>query len=191
MKQAFVSRYLPAAVQAAGRFKMNPAILLAQAAIESGWGESHLCRTCNNFFGITGYGAPNVYWNGDKTPLSDEGGASHLQFRVYATSDDSFMDFARLIRAAYPLAASLSYHPRAYAKEIAYSRYISEVNGDNRAAYCSMLVSIERHLQAFMPLPAPAVADPASSAAPAVASPAAADLAAAPANPAPNYPSTQ
>lgn len=169
MKQAFVNLFLPAAVQAGSRFKMNPAILLAQAAIESGWGESRLCRTCHNFFGITGYGAPNVYWNGDKTPLADEGGASHLQFRVYATCGDSFMDFARLIRAAYPLAASLSYHPRAYAKEIAYSRYISEVNGDNRAAYCSMLVSIERSLQAFLPLPAPtetdlprpAVADPA------------------------------
>ena len=52
------------------------------------------------------------------------------------------MDFSRLIHTAYPVAASLSAHPSAYAKEIAYSKYISEVNGDNRTAYQRMLVSI-------------------------------------------------
>lgn len=152
MKPAFISCFLPAALQAGNRFKMNPAILLAQAAIESGWGESNLCRQQHNFFGITGYGAPNIYWNGEKTEI----GASALQFRIYSTPENSFMDFARLIRTAYPLAASLSYHPSAYAKEIAYSRYISEVNGDNRAAYQAMLVQIERSLLPFMPLPEPA-----------------------------------
>lgn len=153
MKQEFVSRFLPAAMQAGNRFNMNPAIILAQAAIESGWGESDLCRKHLNFFGITGYGAPNIYWKGEKTCPAAEGGASHLQFRIYNTPEESFMDFARLIRTAYPVAASLTYHPAAYAKEIAYSRYISEVNGDNRAAYQSMLIHIERSLLPFLPLP--------------------------------------
>ena len=57
------------------------------------------------------------------------------------------MDFARLIHAAYLVAASLSTHPSAYAKEIAYSKYISEVNGDNRAAYQRMLVLICRTIE--------------------------------------------
>ena len=59
------------------------------------------------------------------------------------------MDFARLIHTAYPVAASLSAHPSAYAKEIAYSKYISEVNGDNRVAYQKMLVSICRTIERY------------------------------------------
>ena len=40
----------------------------------------------------------------------------------------------------------MSHYPRAYAREIAYSRYISEVNGDNRETYCRMLESIAQSL---------------------------------------------
>lgn len=152
-KSEFVDTFLPAALQAGSCFRMNPAIILAQAAIESGWGESVLARAHNNFFGITAYGATNLYWNGEKTNPADEGGGSHLLFRCYACAGDSFMDFARLIRSVYPIAASLSYKPAAYAKEIAYSRYISEVNGDNRVAYQRLLVQIERSLLPFLPLP--------------------------------------
>ena len=146
IKQQFIQLYLPAAVQAGTQLKLNPAIILAQAAIESGWGESWLCKEANNFFGITGYGSPNLYWNGDTTNPACEGGPSHLLFRVYTSAEQSFMDFARLIHSAYPAAASLSFHPEAYAKEIAYSRYISEVNGDNRMAYQRMLIQITRSL---------------------------------------------
>ena len=70
-----------------------------------------------------------------------------LWFRRYASPEDSFLDFARLIHSAYPVAATLTFHPTAYAKEIAYSKYISEVNGDNRAAYQRMLVSICRSIE--------------------------------------------
>lgn len=53
---------------------------------------------------------------------------------------------ARLIATVYKQAAAVSHYPRAYAREIAYSRYISEVNGDNRATYCKMLESIAQSL---------------------------------------------
>lgn len=145
MKQLdFINRFLPAAQQAGNRFDLNPAVVLAQAAIESGWGESYLATVCHNYFGITAYGKPNDFWKGDKTNPSAEGGPSHLLFRIYDSFLHSFMDFARLIRAAYPVAADLSFYPEAYAKEIAYSRYISEVNGDNREAYRQLLIEIER-----------------------------------------------
>lgn len=150
-KPDFVKLYLPAAMQAGKQYKLNPAILLAQAAIESGWGESLLSRRFNNFFGITGYGKANLYWNGETTNPAAEGGPSLLLFRVYSSMENSFMDFGRLIRTAYPIAASLSFRPEAYAKEIAYSPYISEVNGDNRMAYRQMLVRIEQDLHALLP----------------------------------------
>lgn len=148
LKQAFIKQYLPAAQSAGAAFGINPAVILAQSAIETGWGESCLAREHNNFFGITAYGRPNLYWKGERTDLSErEGATPSLWFRCYGSPEDSFMDFGRLIHTAYPVAASLSKHPAAYAKEIAYSKYISEVNGDNRAAYQRMLVSICRNIE--------------------------------------------
>lgn len=63
------------------------------------------------------------------------------------TEDDfssTLLKKPRLISTAYRPAATVSNFPAAYAREIAYSRYISEVNGDNRAAYEEMLTRIAR-----------------------------------------------
>ena len=134
-KRLFVKMYGEAARTAGGLFGMNPVVILAQGAIESGWGESVLAVKYHNFFGIAGYGVANAYWHGGKTDLGNGG----LLFRRYDTPEHSFMDFARLVSSAYPQAAAVSFYPEAYAQEIAYSRYISEANGDNRAAYCRTL----------------------------------------------------
>ena len=142
-KGEFVKGYGGAARMAGELYGMNPVVILAQAAIESGWGESTLAVKYHNFFGITGYGVTNAYWHGGKTDLGNGG----LLFRRYDTPEHSFQDFARLVFTAYPQAAAVSAYPAAYAQEIAYSRYISEVNGDNRAAYRKMLVSIARQIQ--------------------------------------------
>ncbi|WP_288207993.1 glucosaminidase, partial [uncultured Parabacteroides sp.] len=98
-------------------------------------------------FGLTGYGQPTLYWKGAKTLKTEDGGISHLQFRIYESIEQSFFDFARLIRTVYPTAASLSYYPEAYAKEVAYSRYISEANSDNREAYRQMLIKISQYIK--------------------------------------------
>ena len=63
MKHAYISTHLADAQSAGARFHLNPIILLAQAALESGWGTSRLAREANNHFGITGYGASNAFWH--------------------------------------------------------------------------------------------------------------------------------
>lgn len=141
-KQSFVKQYLPAARMAGDLYRINPVVILAQSAIETGWGESLLARQYNNFFGLTGYGVVNAYWHGGKTSLGEDG----LTFRRYDCPQNSFLDFARLISTVYCTAASVSKYPAAYAREIAYSRYISEVNGDNRMAYEEMLTKIARSI---------------------------------------------
>ena len=123
-KRLFVKMYGEAARTAGELFRMNPVVILAQGAIESGWGESVLAVKYHNFFGIAA-----------QTPSRN----GPLLFRRYDTPEHSFMDFARLVSSAYPQAAAVSFYPEAYAQEIAYSRYISEANGDNRAAYCRTL----------------------------------------------------
>ena len=130
MKQSeFFSSLLPLAQKAGEAFRINPAVILAQAAIESGWGQSDLANEYHNYFGITAYGRSNVWWKGQSIEL----GTHSLRFRVYDTPGDSFMDYA-------------SDDPKAFARKIAYSKYISEVNGDNRAAYQALLVKVCRKI---------------------------------------------
>ena len=92
MKQSeFFSSLLPLAQKAGEAFRINPAVILAQAAIESGWGQSDLASECHNYFGITAYGRSNVWWKGQSIEL----GTHSLRFRVYDTPGDSFMAYAR------------------------------------------------------------------------------------------------
>lgn len=63
---SFVRDSLPAALAAGTAYNMNPSVILAQAAFESGWGTSQLAREAHNFFGITAYGCSNEHWHGQK-----------------------------------------------------------------------------------------------------------------------------
>ena len=145
-KQDFVNKFYPAAKAAGAEFNINPVVVLAQAAIESGWGESKL-SSYNNFFGITAYGRINNYWHGGKIQLAENG----LTFRRYDTMENSFMDYCRLIRGSYRTSADLSFHPAAFAKSIAYSKYISEVNGDNRASYQILMEKLSASIATLVP----------------------------------------
>lgn len=145
-KQDFVNKFYPAAKAAGAEFNINPVVVLAQAAIESGWGESKL-SSYNNFFGITAYGRINSYWHGGKIQLAENG----LPFRRYDTMENSFMDYCRLIRGSYRTSADLSFHPAAFAKSIAYSKYISEVNGDNRASYQILMEKLSASIATLVP----------------------------------------
>ena len=126
MKHAYISTHLADAQSAGARFHLNPIILLAQAALESGWGTSRLAREANNHFGITGYGASNAFWHGGRVTARYKRG--ELLFRRYDSARNSYLDFARLLVC--------------YAKTIAYSPYISELNGDNRERYRETLVQL-------------------------------------------------
>ena len=73
IKEIFVQQFYPLA-QAAGKlFNINPVVVLAQAAIESGWAESRLSKDYNSFFGITGYGGPTDFWAGGKNTAQRNG----------------------------------------------------------------------------------------------------------------------
>ena len=71
----YLQTCLPAAEKAGGAYDMNPVVILAQGALESGWGTSHLAREHHNYFGIMGYGASNGYWHGERAKVEGAGGA--------------------------------------------------------------------------------------------------------------------
>ena len=137
-KEQFTTTYYPLAKKAGDRFRMNPEIILAQAAIESGWGSSYGARVRKNFFGITAAGGPNEFWDGSFSVGQNQ---YALKFRVYKTEQDSFYDFARLISSKYKTAHAVSSDSTAYAQAIAYSPYISESNGDSREGYRKGILS--------------------------------------------------
>ena len=146
-KSAFVQKYYDIAVQAGAKYNINPTVILAQAAHESGWGTSHLAKVCHNFFGITAYGSTNEYWHGDKIANPK---IPTLVFRIYPSDLDGFMDFAKLISSKYKSAAAVSSDSTKYAKAIAYSPYISEKNGDNRPLYEKAVISNASFIQSQM-----------------------------------------
>lgn len=106
-----------AAAEAEKLFGMNARIILAQGALESGWGTSMLATEHHNFFGLMGYGASNAYWHGQRATFETAYGTHHFSFQ-----------------------------PEAYAKEIAYSPYISEQNGDNRDLYRRNIIALEAEI---------------------------------------------
>ncbi len=142
-KEEFVSRYYPLAQAAGKRFSMNPAIILAQAAMESAWGTSYGALVRNNFFGITAGGAPNEFWDGS---FSLSKNMYQLKFREYATAQDSFNDFARLISQRYKEAHRESNNGELYARIISQSPYIDEKNGDNREDYRRGIIASYRQI---------------------------------------------
>ena len=145
-REEFVKTYYSVAEKAGKKYNLNPTVILAQAAHESGWGGSYAARVRKNFFGITAYGSTNDYWDGSKSASQTN---PKLVFRIYKTEQDSFMDFARLISGNYKTASAVSSDTTKYAKAIAYSPYISEKNGDNRPAYQKAIISNSNYIDSM------------------------------------------
>lgn len=135
---AFVNTYAPAARNIAARTGVPVLVMLAQAALESGWGKS---APSFNFFGVKATG-----WSGDKQLLTTtEYGATEkpkaglypefisssydaasgkwkykvkTYFRAYASAEQSFEDYAALLNRVYKTAFKYS-DPFDFAAEVA------------------------------------------------------------------------
>lgn len=99
----FVQRVLPYARKAAAMLKVAPQFLIAQAALETGWGR-HPIRTSsgtdsNNVFGIKA----GSRWDGQRAAVQTQEyvqGQAHTvraDFRAYDSVAESFEDYARLL----------------------------------------------------------------------------------------------
>lgn len=100
----FVARIWPHAEQAAASLGVPPQMLVAQAALETGWGR-HLPRQAdgssgNNLFGIKGGGR----WQGEQLNASTRefsGGKmqkTNALFRSYGSPAESFADYVSLLK---------------------------------------------------------------------------------------------
>ncbi|HHB11750.1 MAG TPA: flagellar assembly peptidoglycan hydrolase FlgJ [Chromatiales bacterium] len=132
----FVTRLWPHARRAAARIGVDPRVLIAQAALETGWGRA-LPRTpegrsSHNLFGIKAHGA----WRGPVAParsLEFEGGAMvarRAAFRVYESYAESFDDYAAFLQhnPRYARALQEAADPERFVRALQRAGYATDPN---------------------------------------------------------------
>lgn len=130
--EQFVSRMLPAAQRASQASGVPAQLIMAQAALESGWGKREIRsedgKTSFNVFGIKA----DKSWKGpvveSTTTEYVNGGAQKTQarFRAYGSYEESFIDYARFLTS----------NPR-YANVLATPNPAEAAHGLQRAGYAT------------------------------------------------------
>ena len=111
----FVSEMLPHAEAAARELGIPARVLVAQAALETGWGKHQIKNSDGtssyNFFGIKA----DAGWNGsrvNKTTVEYENGSPQKQvaaFRSYASAEEAFKDYVDFLRTQPRYAVALDH----------------------------------------------------------------------------------
>jgi len=136
----FVSEVFPAIQRAAAAIGVNPVAMLAQAALETGWGK-RMARNADgtpsrNLFGIKA----DDSWNGAKVAadtLEFSGGVAvprRTAFRAYGSIEESVKDFARLLSSSprYRDAVAGGANAQAYIAGIGKSGYATDPQYANK-----------------------------------------------------------
>jgi flagellar protein FlgJ len=135
-KGDFIKALKPYAIKASQLLGVNPGLLIAQAALETGWGK-HLPKNDEgkpslNLFGIKA----DSRWSGETVRTTTlefiEGIPEKLTqaFRAYPSIQDSFEDYVNFIRSnpRYQPALEKASEPKAYLEEIQKSGYATDPN---------------------------------------------------------------
>ena len=160
--QEFVATMLPMAEAAAEKIGVDPRYLVAQAALETGWGKS-IIRTrdgdsSHNLFGIKSHGS----WEGESarvlTTEYKEGKAvkEAASFRAYDSYAQSFDDYVSFLQnnGRYEKALSSTENPERFVKELQQAGYATDPN------YARKISQIARKMQTYQAI---AVADGATT----------------------------
>lgn len=142
--EQFVEAILPHAREAAEKLGVSPKVLVAQSALETGWGK-HVPhddngRASHNFFGIKA----DRSWDGERQvhgTLEFESGSlvrRQAAFREYDSMAGSFNDFARFIQdnPRYGKALEARSDPEQFARELQQAGYATDPK------YADKLISI-------------------------------------------------
>lgn len=121
---------MPYALKAVEGLGFNPLVLVAQAALETGWGQ-HV-SSGNNYYGIKA----NSSWTGESEKLSSEEFENGKfvsevsSFRKYSDVLDSMKDYLKFIKEnpRYEKAVGKSYSPDEYFEEIQRAGYATDPN---------------------------------------------------------------
>lgn len=130
----FVATLMPHAKSTAQKLGTEPEILIAQAALETGWGRHMITtgdgRNANNYFGIKA----NKYWQGEVSEVKTFeflGGRpikTKASFKTYSDISASFDDYLRFVRdnPRYERAFGSGSRPELYIQELARAGYATD-----------------------------------------------------------------
>ncbi|MGL5007973.1 MAG: flagellar assembly peptidoglycan hydrolase FlgJ [Plesiomonas sp.] len=149
--QEFVATLFPHALKAAKRLGTTPAILIAQAALETGWGKSiiqNAAGSSNNLFNIKA----DKRWQGDKVTVRTleyfDGTAVNMTspFRAYESFADSFDDYVHFLQqnGRYSKALQQAANPETYISHLQQAGYATDPR------YASKVISILRRVQSLL-----------------------------------------
>ena len=150
-KKEFFAKYYSQALSIENKSKINRYLILSQAYLESGAGESLLAKKYNNFFGLKA----NTTWKGQKVKLktkeADKSGNLYdttAEFRVYNSPLDSFQSYANVLSSKRYKDAGIftSIDPAEQAKAVVKAGYATD------PSYFSKVNSI---IDTFKTLPVP------------------------------------
>ncbi|PIT73274.1 flagellar assembly peptidoglycan hydrolase FlgJ [Limnohabitans sp. G3-2] len=159
-QRAFLAQHAQAAQQAQATSGIPATFMVAQAALETGWGQREIRfedgRSSHNLFGIRAGGN----WKG---PVAEvwttefvNGSAQKVrgQFRAYGSYEESFKDYARLIsqNPRYAPAMRQLDNPQAFASALQQAGYATAPN------YASVLASMIEKTQRLQGTAAPTLA---------------------------------
>lgn len=143
---AFIRSLLPAARKAASALGLDPLALIAQAALETGWGKRMIkTATGDNSFNLFGIKASRN-WQGDTAVVDTleyrQGVARKEQakFRAYRSPEESLRDYTEFIgnSVRYQQAVASAAEPAAYFSELQAAGYATDPN------YAQKIMSVFR-----------------------------------------------
>ncbi|MDR6713230.1 flagellar protein FlgJ [Pseudomonas hunanensis] len=147
----FVATMLPMAEQAAKRIGVDPRYLVAQAALETGWGKSVMRNgdgsSSHNLFGIKATGS---WQGGEARAITSEFRDGQFvketaAFRSYDSYQDSFHDLVSLLQSnsRYQDAVKSADNPEQFVRELQKAGYATDPN------YASKISQIARQMKSY------------------------------------------
>lgn len=129
--QEFVDSLLPLAEEMAAELGVDPRVLLAQAALETGWGR-HIINGSNNLFNIKA----DSRWSGERVSVSTleyRNGVAAPEmaaFRAYGSYAESFRDYVNFLRSnpRYQQALQNTSNPTTFVRELQAAGYATDPN---------------------------------------------------------------
>ena len=156
-RSEFIDQLMPAATAAARELGVDPRSIVAQAALETGWG-THLPAdtqgTSNNYFGIKAGGA----WNGSSVASGTTeftggvAGNEQARFRAYGSVAENVADYVRVLREPrYSAALGTGSDVRSFADALQRGGYATDPEYANKLVSIAERIPVRQSIAASEP----------------------------------------